>query len=128
MNGERVLGAQRTVETVRLLGPIRRDRWTVASYTDARTTRERTVSHESFFLKRTERRFTASFFERLETWRMMLGAMGRRRSRAEAMMMMAAKWRLPFRGDFDDFGGALLVLVLALFERRRDVRLCAHLF
>ena len=90
MNGERVPGAARTVETVRLLGPIRRDRWTVASYTDARTTRERTVSRESFFLKRTERRFTASFFERLETWRMMLGAMGRRRSRAEAMMMMDA--------------------------------------
>ena len=41
-------------------------------------------------MKRTERRFTASFFERLETWRMMLGAMGRRRSRAEAMMMMDA--------------------------------------
>merc|ERR1711968_258565 len=59
-------------------------------YTDARTTRERTVSRESFFLKRTERRFTAIFFERLETWRMMLGAMGRRRSRAEAMMMMDA--------------------------------------
>merc|ERR1712196_360378 len=58
-------------------------------HTDARTTRERTVSRESF-LKRTERRFTASFFERLETWRMMLGAMGRRRSRAEAMMMMDA--------------------------------------
>merc|ERR1719310_1767035 len=54
----------------------------------SRTTRERTVSRESFFLKRTERRFTASFFERLETWRMMLGAMGRRRSRAEAMMAM----------------------------------------
>merc|ERR1712196_675228 len=58
-------------------------------HTDARTTRERTVSRESF-LKRTERRFTASFFERLETWRMMLGAMGRRRSRAEALMMMDA--------------------------------------
>ena len=48
VNGERVPGAARTVETVRLLGPIRRDRWTVASYTDARTTRERTVSRESF--------------------------------------------------------------------------------
>merc|ERR1712164_14136 len=53
---------------------------------DARTYR---IARESF-LKRTERRFTASFFERLETWRMMLGAMGRRRSRAEAMMMMDA--------------------------------------
>merc|ERR1711871_1262403 len=54
---------------------------------DARTYR---IAREFFFLKRTERRFTASFFERLETWRMMLGAMGRRRSRAEAMMMMDA--------------------------------------
>merc|ERR1712159_239236 len=53
---------------------------------DARTYR---IARE-FFLKRTERRFTASFFERLETWRMMLGAMGRRRSRAEALMMMDA--------------------------------------
>merc|ERR1719498_1344083 len=54
---------------------------------DARTYR---IAREFFFLKLTERRFTASFFERLETWRMMLGAMGRRRSRAEAMMMMDA--------------------------------------
>merc|ERR1712164_43744 len=54
---------------------------------DARTYR---IAREFFFLKRTERRVTASFFERLKTWRMMLGAMGRRRSRAEAMMMMDA--------------------------------------
>ena len=77
--------AQGTVETVRLLG----ERSIVASYTDA--IRRANVPYRArVFLKRTERRFTASFFERLETGRMMLGAMGRRRSRAEAMMMMDA--------------------------------------
>ena len=49
------------------------------------------------------------------------------------MMMAASSWRLPlFRGDFDDFDGALLVLVLALllFERRRRrdyARLCVRI-
>ena len=80
--------------------PIRRARWIVASHTDARRTRER-IARE-FFLKRTETRFTASLFERLETRRRMLGAMGRGRSRAEAMMMMDAMTTM------DDVSTALL--------------------
>merc|ERR1712159_888048 len=74
-------------------------------HTDARRTRERTnrIAREFFFETNRHKAHREFYRERLETRRRMLGAMGRRWSRAEeAMMMMDAMTTM------DDVSTALL--------------------